>query len=145
MATRAEIVATARSFIGTPFHHQGRLPGVGLDCAGVPIVISWRHGIKPMDFDVTGYARAPDGSALKAYCDEHMVQISLEQLQPADVVLVRWRNGPPQHLGLVADYLHGGLSMIHAEGYRHKKVMETRLLFGRAMCFVAAYSIPGVS
>ncbi len=32
---REDFVRVARSYIGTPFHHQGRLPGVGLDCAGV--------------------------------------------------------------------------------------------------------------
>ena len=32
MIARADIVAAARSLIGTPFRHQARLPGVGIDC-----------------------------------------------------------------------------------------------------------------
>lgn len=32
-ATRAAIVAEARAWLGTPYHHHGRLQGVGVDCA----------------------------------------------------------------------------------------------------------------
>jgi cell wall-associated NlpC family hydrolase len=32
-AERAAVIAEARSFLGTPFHHQGRLKGIGVDCA----------------------------------------------------------------------------------------------------------------
>src|SRR5581483_8673074 len=32
-AERLHAIAEAESFIGTPFHHQGRLKGVGVDCA----------------------------------------------------------------------------------------------------------------
>ncbi len=28
-------IAAARTCLGTPFHHQGRAPGVGLDCIGL--------------------------------------------------------------------------------------------------------------
>jgi cell wall-associated NlpC family hydrolase len=30
---RARVVAIARSWIGTPFHHNARIKGVGVDCA----------------------------------------------------------------------------------------------------------------
>jgi hypothetical protein len=32
-----EIVAIARETIGTPYAHQGRVAGLALDCAGVPV------------------------------------------------------------------------------------------------------------
>jgi len=32
-ALRAAVVAEARSWLGTPFHHQGRIKGAGVDCA----------------------------------------------------------------------------------------------------------------
>lgn len=35
MVTRAEIVAEARLWLGTPYHHQGSVLGVGCDCVGL--------------------------------------------------------------------------------------------------------------
>lgn len=32
--TRASILAEARSWLGTPFHHKGRIKHVGVDCGG---------------------------------------------------------------------------------------------------------------
>ena len=61
------------------------------------------------------------------------------------MVLVAWRDGPPQHLGLVVDHPGGGWGMVHAENRAHRRVIETRLAFGRAMRLVAGYSLPGVA
>lgn len=145
MVTRSTFVERVRSYIGTPFAHQGRLPGVGLDCPG-PLICACRElGLKPPAFDVTGYPRVPDGLSLKAVCEEHMQPVPLADLQPADVVLVAWQHGAPQHLGIVADYPGGHLSMVHAEQRHHGKVIETRLVFGRLMRFVAGFAVPGVA
>jgi hypothetical protein len=57
---------------------------------------------------------------------------------------VRWGTRP-HHMGVVGDWRHGGLSMIHAENWKHKKVVEHRLCFtDNAMEFVAAFRLPGV-
>jgi hypothetical protein len=144
VTTRAEFVTTVRSYVGTPFHHQGRLPGVGMDCPATIICALWEHLIWPRSKDVTGYPRNPDGHSLKAYCDEHLTPIEQAAMRAADVVLVRWANGPPQHLGVLFDYLHGGLAMVHADSLNRKSVCEQRVVFGRAMGFVAAYSVPGL-
>jgi hypothetical protein len=59
-------------------------------------------------------------------------------------LLVAWQNGPPQHLGLLFDHPIRGLAMVHASTM-HKRVLATRIEFGRAMRFVAAYAIPGLT
>lgn len=144
---RAQIVALARSYVGTPYQHQCRLPGVALDCAGVPVCISRTLGFKPADFDIRGYPASPDGVSLKAYCDAHLVPVAHEAKQAGDVILVSWQNGPAQHLGILAGHpvYDGHLSMIHAIGpIQPAKVIETRLLFGRTMRLVAVYAFPGV-
>lgn len=145
MTLRESIVETVLGFVGTAFHHQGRVPGVGMDCAGVPVVAMWMLGLKPRTWDVTGYPRIPDGLALKGYCDAELEPISRDEMRYGDVILVAWQGGPPQHLGVLVPYRHGGLSMVHAESLRHNQVIETRLEFSRAMRFVAAYRMPGVS
>src|SRR5215207_7343246 len=35
MTTREQIVAAARGWIGTPYHHQASVKGVGCDCLGL--------------------------------------------------------------------------------------------------------------
>lgn len=97
-------------------------------------------GLKPKSFDVTGYPQIPDGSTLQRLCDQNLERVST--IEPGCVVLIRWKSGPPQHLGIVGDH-PGGLSLIHAESRAHKKVIESRLEFGRYMRLVQAYIIPG--
>lgn len=148
MTNRMDIVAEARSWIGTPFHHQARLKGVGVDCAGLVIGVARALGLVPASFDVTSYERSPDGVSLLSYCEEHMQRIGRDEMAPGDVVVIRWRQHP-QHLGILGDYLHGGLSLIHAysDPSGRGKVIEQRLTLedmpggGR---FVAAYRLPGV-
>jgi cell wall-associated NlpC family hydrolase len=143
--TRAQVATAARGLIDTPFHHQGRLPGVGVDCAGVVIVVMRQLELSAPDFDVTGYPRAPDGTSLRAYCDEHMIAIEAADMQAGDVILVSWQGGDPQHLGILADHQNDGLSLVHAESRRYKRVIEQRIAFGRNMRLVQAYRIPGVT
>lgn len=142
MTTRALVVAAARSLIGTPYHTHARLPGVGVDCLGVPILAARISGLKPQDFDIQGYSMVPDGSLLRG-CDQHMQRIQREQLEPGDVVVATFGD-MPHHVGVVGDWRHGGLSIIHADDYRHHKVIEHRMWFGGAMKFVAGYLIPGI-
>lgn len=141
MTSRHEVVASARSLLGTPFHHQGRLAGVGVDCAGVPILVCRMLGLKPPEFDVIGYPRMPDGKSLKAYCDAEL--IPTRDMDIGDVVLIRWRDGDPQHLGILGDHI-GGLSLIHADSIRQKRVIESGLRFTKFTRLVQAYRIPGV-
>lgn len=134
------LVEAGRTLIGTPYHTKGRLPGVGLDCIGVPIVSAWIACVKPRSFDIRGYSDIPDGSLLPL-CDEHMTRVPREAMQPGDVIVVRF-GATPHHVGLLGDYRHGGLSIIHAENDRHRKVIEHRLWLDGAMKFVRAYRIP---
>lgn len=142
-ATIDDVVREARTWIGTPFVHQHRARGHAVDCAGLLIGVARGLGLVAPDFDVTGYSPRPDGVSLQAYCDEHLLRVP--DLHVGGVALVAWRKGPPQHLGIVTPYGSGCLAMVHAEGQRHRKVIETRLLFGREMRLVAAYSFPGVA
>ena len=143
MIDRAEVVAYARSWIDTPYLHQARLTGVGVDCAGLVIGVARELGIVPADFDVVGYARQPDGVSLVGWCEQSMTEIRRDQMQPGDVVVVAF-DAAPGHMGICGDYLHGGLSIIHALGITAKRVIETRLMFSTSMRFVRAYQMPGV-
>ena len=54
------IAAAARSYVGTPFVHHGRRPGVGLDCAGVAFCAAWDAGLAVADNFSYGKLPKPD-------------------------------------------------------------------------------------
>jgi cell wall-associated NlpC family hydrolase len=140
MTTKTDIVATVRSYCGTPYVHQGRVSGVGMDCPAPIILAARAHGLVSPDFDINGYGAMPDGKTLLEWCDKHMTRTS--NPEPGDVIVVHFKSGRPQHLGVLTDNTPGRSYWVHAEGLAHKEVRETRLDFGsRAMRLVAAYSL----
>ena len=44
-STRPHIVAAARRWLGTPYHHQATRQGVGADCLGLVRGV-WREGVR---------------------------------------------------------------------------------------------------
>jgi cell wall-associated NlpC family hydrolase len=142
MTTKIEITQEARTWINTPFHHQGRLKGVGVDCIGLVIGVARRLGLVPGDFDIQAYPRSPDGVSLMRTAHLHMDLIDQAAMGIGDVVVVRFGKDP-QHFGIIGDYRHGGLSIIHAAGATGR-VIETRLMFTPSMQFVAAFELRGV-
>ena len=135
----AAAVPQARAWLGTPWVHQARLPGVGVDCVGLLIGISRALGVVPQGFDVTGYARQPDGHALMRHLRGLLDYVPLADLRPGDFLCVAF-DQHPQHVGVVGDYVHGGPSIIHAINGRG--VVETRLMFSAGMRFVAGFALP---
>ncbi len=144
--SRQALVQEARSWLGTPYHHQARLKGVGVDCAGLPVGCARTLGLVAPDFDVEPYPRRPDGVTLIAHCDRWATRVELVNMAVGDMVvfkIARW----PQHIGILADWIHGGFSVIHALGTADGKgrVVEHRLSAGFLDRFVAAYRLPGVA
>ena len=140
-ATRAEVIAAAREWLGTRWHHQGRLKGVGVDCAG--LVIGVAHQLNLATFDISNYDRVPDGNQLASICHAQMSRINAADLAPGDVMLMRF-TGEPQHLAFVGDYPGGELSIIHAYAFA-RKVIETRLDDVWKSRVVEAFVLPGVA
>lgn len=116
---RALIVAEARAWLGTPFHHQQAVRGVGCDCIGLVRGVMIATGLLPADFvqraDVQpyrGYGRLPDGRLMPAL-EQFLTRVPVDQAQAGDLVVVRFSQDP-QHVGLLAEHPEGGLSLIHA-------------------------------
>jgi cell wall-associated NlpC family hydrolase len=138
-----EIVALARETLGTPYQHQGRVNGLALDCAGVPVYVGKRLG---MDFaDVTGYGRLPMPDEMRAALDRALVRVAKSDVSPGDVAWIRFKS-EPQHLAIVGDYVHGGLSLIHAyNGGGLRAVVEHHLDAAWMGRIVAVWRYPGVA
>lgn len=136
---RSAIVAEARSLLGTPFHHQGRLPGVGIDCVGVLIVVARRLGLVPPDFDVTGYTREADGVSLMARLRDHVVPVM--RPQAGDIGVYSWGQHP-HHVGILVPY-RDDFAIVHALSQSPAMVKETRLL--PHMRQRGVFAFPGVA
>lgn len=106
--TPAEIVSAARAAIGTPFQHQGRSVGQALDCAGLIVHVAREIGAEYVD--TAGYSRLPSHGLLQAALDLQpcLMPVSIGDLQPGDVLLMRFKN-EPQHLAVCA-----GDTIIHS-------------------------------
>lgn len=104
-----DIITAARECLGTPFRHQGRLLGFGLDCAGVAIHVARQIGVG--HFDVSGYGRTPFAGQLEQSLDAQpcMERVSMVDDRAAgDLLLMRFAVDP-QHLAICA-----GDTIIHA-------------------------------
>lgn len=104
--SRAAIVAAAQSCIGTPFRHQGRLPGRFLDCSGHVLHSMTAGGWTPGDQEIfrTNYERRPNGLEMRAYVEQECTEIAPGAVLPADILLMRWLGDPapqPRHLAVV--------------------------------------------
>lgn len=116
-----EIVTEARSWIGVRWKHQGRSRN-GIDCAG--LVIEVAKACRGSTFDKTDYPRRAYDETMLELCGQHMTRIPVAQAQPGDAMV--FGLGESRHIGIVGDYLYGGLSLIHAYLFA-RKVVEMRL------------------
>lgn len=103
--SRAAIVAAARDWLGTPYHHQASLQGVGCDCLGLLRGV-WRDLYGPEPEALPPYSRSwaesLDGDALADAATRHLRPLAPGQERPGDVLLFRWRaHLPAKHCAIM--------------------------------------------
>lgn len=111
---RERIVAAARTWIGTPYHHQASVNGIGADCLGLVRGV-WRDCF---DCDVAGHANYSrdwaEASGIEAMLDgarAHLDELAVTEIAPGDVIVFRLRRGVvAKHAAIVAT----PATMIHA-------------------------------
>lgn len=140
MISREEFIKIARFEIGTPFHHQGRNPGVALDCLGLLTTTAKRVGI-PLD-DYNKYRKRPNGTLLnrfRAQCKE----IRPEDTEEGDILIFTHNKyKEPWHVGLKT-WFNGEPGLLHACLFK-KKVFEQRLSSYPHGKLTHAFQVPGV-
>lgn len=131
-----DIAAAARACVGTPFRLQGRVPGRGLDCAGVVVHAARRAGLA--GYDDTGYGLTQNGARIaQAMARAGLVPVAPQAAQAGDVLLFDLGRGL-LHLAIRSE--HG---IIHA----HRglgRVVEHGLDDTWQKALVAAWRFPGV-
>lgn len=106
-AKRERIVAAARAWLGTPYHHQASLRGVGCDCLGLVRGI-WRdlYGSEPEPMPPYSpyWAQQGSGETLVLAAERHLALVDLRNMQPGDVLLFRWRaHLPAAHCAILTE------------------------------------------
>ncbi|MGY6246281.1 NlpC/P60 family protein [Bosea thiooxidans] len=103
---RAVIVAAAREWLGTPYHHQASLRGVGCDCLGLVRGL-WRefHGQEPEALPPysPNWAESLGQETLALAALRHLTPVVPQEAQPGDVLLFRWREHlPAKHCAVLS-------------------------------------------
>ena len=98
---RAAVVAEARSWLATPYHHGGRVKGAGCDCAQLPAAVYHACGLIPElnpEYSTQWHLHRSE----EQYVDwvlQHAREIKMEDLAAGDLILWRWGR----------TYSHGGI------------------------------------
>lgn len=111
----ARVVALARCWIGTPYHHQASLKGVGCDCLGlVRGVWSEYHGREaeaPPPY-TPDWGQVGTKETLLDAAKRHFHPVALDRLEPGTVIVFRmFKTAIAKHCGIVSNGGH----MIHAQ------------------------------
>jgi len=140
--TRARIVALARSWEGTPYHHQATAKGVGTDCLGLVRGV-YRELYSAEAAPVPSYSRdwaeASGRETLFEAARMHLFEVPKDQADGGDVLLFRWRTrAVAKHVGI----LLARQRLIHAfEGVPVTVIKMTPWWWRHA---AAAFRFPGV-
>ena len=144
MHTRPHIVALARDWLGTPYHHQASLKGVGYDCIGlVRGIYRELYGAEApeaLPAYTRDWAEAQGRETLIEAARRHLVEIPRFEARPGDVLVFRWRRGSlAKHCAILSK----PTAIIHAlEG---APVSEVALSPWWRRHIAAAFAFPEVS
>ena len=128
----ARIVRATRRWLGTPYHDQASVRGVGCDCLGLLRGV-WRDVVGPEPMPVPPYSRdwgeAGPVEVLAKAARAAMIELDISEARTGDVILFRMRAGAiAKHVGI--------LSAMDRSGRPHRS--------GRSRRFIHAYERTGV-
>lgn len=140
MQLRQQIIAAARTWCGTPYHHQASTRGIGCDCLGL-IRGVYRDVFGPEPERVPAYSMdwaIAEDSLRDAAC-RHLEEIDIADRAPGDVVLFKICGPAARHAAIITQ--SDPYTMIHA--YSGYAVREEALQ--RWQKYLAyAFRFPGV-
>jgi len=137
--TGKKIVEQARTWLGTKYHHQGRLKKAdtyrgGIDCIGLVMGVAEELEIKGANnkplkyYDRFDYSAIPDGKSLPEFLDKHLIKKkyknkksennknifvkTLSAIKLGDILLFKLFQNP-QHVGIVSRDAAGNIGIIH--------------------------------
>lgn len=130
--TRADVIAEALTWVGTPWRHQACLKGVAVDCigliAGVALACGSADAQRFMDTPACrNYGRTPDPTVLLAACAEFMDPTDAPV--PGDVLVLRFEIEPMHFAFLMpAGYILHAWSSFGVVHHRYNDTWRGRTL-----------------
>jgi len=145
----ARIVKATRRWIGTPYHDQASVRGVGCDCLGLLRGV-WREVVGPEPMPVPPYSRdwgeAGPVEILAEAARAAMAELDVSDARTGDVILFRMRAGAiAKHVGILSGRHRSARShFIHA--YERTGVIEEHLTpaWQRRIAFAFRFSEPAI-
>ena len=141
MADPSEVIATARGWLGTPYHDQASLRGVGCDCLGLARGV-WREVVGPEPFPIPPYSRdwgeTGPREVLAEGARKMMIELPVAGAPPGTLVLFRMMpRAIAKHVGI----LTAQDRFIHA--YERLGVIEQPLTEAWRRRIAFAFLFPG--
>jgi NlpC/P60 family putative phage cell wall peptidase len=125
---RAAIVAEAYSWVGTPYHHQAMLRGIGVDCAMLPIGVYRAFGFltdfDPRPYPVEWHLHHDDERFIKAL--ETVGARRVDQPQPGDIAMFKYGR-TASHGSIVVTPGAEGVHMKFIHSYIGRGCVESEL------------------
>jgi NlpC/P60 family putative phage cell wall peptidase len=104
--TADEIVAAARSWLGTPYHHQASVKGVGCDCLGLVRGVYEELCGQPAETPPPysrDWAEACATETMLEGARRHFIEIDPREARAGDVLIFRLRTGAmAKHAGIIS-------------------------------------------
>jgi NlpC/P60 family putative phage cell wall peptidase len=99
------VITTARSWLGTPYHDQASLRGVGCDCLGLARGV-WREVVGPEPFPIPPYSRdwgeTGPREVLAEGARKMMIEVPTAYAPPGALILFRMTSRAiAKHVGIL--------------------------------------------
>jgi NlpC/P60 family putative phage cell wall peptidase len=111
---REKIISCSIGWVGTPYHHNASIRGVGADCSGLVRGV-WRE-LSGLDlrsehpYEPNWHLRSGVGELLLDGLNKHFVKLESQLLKGGDIVCILFRQDYPcNHCGIMM----GGRRMLH--------------------------------
>lgn len=124
-------LAEVRTWLGTPWVHQGRVKGKACDCIGLAVAAAHALGVvtPAMEADFPhGYRRIPHNNSFQAFVEKHLDEVTIANAQVLDVILIKGARYAT-HIGVLGNFMHAGtgapFSILHAM-IQSRMVSESR-------------------
>lgn len=123
---RETVILEARTWLDTPYRHQHRAKGIGVDCIGLIWGVGEAAGVLNVSRDQAkpflGYTRLPNPRRMREALEAFFVPAP-DDVEPGDFCWLAWdaERALPQHLAILAEW-RGQPTLIHADSVQGKCV-----------------------